>query len=300
MARLRLRVEIARLSVFRHNLDRWAVVFPDPWPRMILHVVLALAVWFLPPMARRSRRYAVRLAGEIYLPFIFPLFYAEMAELGLVFHDFNASLDPWFIQLEERIFGFQPSLEWARAWPWPVLHELMEFAYFTYYFIPFTVLFLILRGRGIPDSLRWGALRDFIRDQGATMLICYTIYTLFPVWGPKYFRAGFVEVDGWIFTDIMRHIHSTQAILGAAFPSSHVAATLVPWWHVWRWFPQHRAWMTTLFVLLCLSTVYCRYHYVVDVMGGLLLGTLIIAIGERNREAKPAGAFAARAEAEGA
>jgi membrane-associated phospholipid phosphatase len=242
---------------------------------------MALAVWILPPLARRSRYKVIRLAGEIYLPFIFPFFYGEMATLGIVFLDFEASLDPWFIRLEEMIFGFQPSLEWSRVWPWPWLHELFEFSYFTYYFVALTTLLLIWKGKPMVDAKRWPAMRAFIRDLGATMLICYSLYTFLPVWGPKYFQAGPVEVPGYLFTRIMEHIHANGAILGAAFPSSHVAATMIPWYHVCKWFPQHRWWMTSLFVMVCASTVYCRYHYVVDVVGGIMLGALVLWAGER-------------------
>ncbi|MFH1843274.1 MAG: phosphatase PAP2 family protein [bacterium] len=294
-----MRRNLAQLALYRRNLDRWTVVYlvtsafypllrpavaPNLWAGILTHAGLALAVWYLPPLMRRSRHVTLRLIGEIYLPFIFPLFYREMEYLGIVFLDFDASFDPWFISLEETLFGGQLSLVWSSAWPWPWFHELMEFAYFSYYLISLVVLILIWRCRGIPDGQRWNALQAFVWDLGATMLICYSLYIFFPVWGPKYFQAGPVEVPGWIFTRIMEHIHVEGAILGAAFPSSHVAATLVPWWHVWKWFPQHRWWMTVLFGLLCAATVYCRYHYVVDVIGGLLLGSLILWAGGRHRE----------------
>ncbi len=287
---------LAQLSIYRLDLDRWTVVYlvvsafypllkPAVASRLglglAIHLVLAAAVWYLPPLARRSRHKALRLAGEIYLPFIFPFFYGEMAQLELVFYDLEASLDPWFIELEEKIFGFQPSLEWSRVWPWPWLHELFELAYFSYYFVSLTTLILILKSRPLADAQRLPALRGFIRDLGATMLICYTLYTFLPVWGPKYFQAGPVAVSGYLFTRIMEHIHTHGAILGAAFPSSHVAATMIPWYHVCKWFPQHRWWITLMLVMVCASTVYCRYHYVVDVIGGILLGGLILWLGER-------------------
>jgi len=293
---------LSRLSLQRLDLDRWTVVYlvvsgfypflqpsvtPRPWLGLAVHLMLALAIWYLPPLARRSPHPVLRLAGEIYLPFIFPFFYGEMEYLELVFYDFHASLDPYFIFLEEKIFGCQPSLVWSQVWPWPWLHELFEFAYFSYYFTALLALILILRSRIIPDELRWPALRAFIRDLGATMLICYTLYTFLPVWGPKYFQVGPVEVPGWLFTRIMEHIHTHGSILGAAFPSSHVAATMIPWWHICKWFPQHRWWMTLLFVTLCASTVYCRYHYVVDVFGGLLLGSAVLWLGARFGETSP-------------
>ena len=294
-----LRHKLARLAVHRRDLDRWAVIYlvasalypflrptveHSMWPHLGLHALLALAVWYLPPLGRRSQHYILRLAGEVYLPFIFPLFYNEIRKLEVIFYDFHASLDPYFISLEQHLFGGQPSLEWSRVWPWPWFHELMEFAYFSYYFISLAVLIMILRAPSLSREQRWPVMQAFVKDLSATMLICYTLYTFFPVWGPKYFRAGPVQVPGWIFTHIMDYIHLHGAILGAAFPSSHVAATLIPWWYVWKWFPRQRWWMTLLFVCLCMATVYNRYHYVVDVIGGLLLGTAILVISSRSRE----------------
>lgn len=294
-----LKRRLARLTLARRDLDRWAVVYlvasglypflgtpppAGPWLRLLLHAALALAIWYLPPLARRSRHAALRLAGEVYLPFVFPLFYAEMEYLGLVFYDFQNSLDPSFIDLESKLFGFQPSLAWARAWPWPWLHELLEFAYFSYYWIHLFVLVLLLRTRRLTPESRWPAVRAYVRDLSATMLVCYSIYTFFPVWGPKYFQAGPVELSHGPFATIMHYIHANGAILGAAFPSSHVAATLIPWWHAWKNAPGSRPWMTALLVLLATSTVYCRYHYVVDVLGGFLLGALILWLGDRYGE----------------
>jgi membrane-associated phospholipid phosphatase len=63
---------------------------------------------------------------------------------------------------------------------------------------------------------------------------------------------------------------------GAAFPSSHVAATfLVAWWGS-KHFERMKIcyWLTCLF--LSIATVYCMFHYAVDVMGGLLLGVLAV------------------------
>lgn len=291
-----LRRHLVQLSLRRMNYDRLTVVylllsafypvlkpsvFPQPWANAALHGALALFVWFVPPLLRGARHVGMRLLGEIYLPLIFPLFYAEMEYLGVIYFPFENSLDPALIRLEQWIFGCQPSIEWSRAWPWPWFHELMEFAYFTYYFLAAAYVWLLMRAPGLPSERRWDALRDFVRDLSVTMLICYTFYTLFPAWGPKYFRLGFIDVGGGPFTAIMRHIHENGAILGAAFPSSHVAASLVPWWHTWQRFPRHRWWMTTLFVLLCMSTVYNRYHYVVDVFAGLLLGSLVMYGGAR-------------------
>ena len=287
---------LVRLSLGRMNIDRWAVIyllvsacfpllrpsiFPHPWLNALVHGAMAVAIWFLPPWLRSRRHVAARLLGEIYLPLIFPLFYTELQYLGLIFFSFESSLDPGLIHMEQVIFGFQPSLRWSEVWPWPWFHELMEFAYFSYYFLAVIFLVLVFRARDLSREARWDAVREFVRDLSAVMLICYTLYTIFPAWGPKYFRAGFVDVGGWVFTRIMLHIHQNGAILGAAFPSSHVAASFIPWLHTWRSFPRHRWWMTILFILLCMSTVYCRYHYVVDVAAGMMLSIFVVYTMDR-------------------
>ncbi len=285
---------LIQLSLGRVNFDRLVVVylvlsafypvlnsavFPHPWLNALQHSLLALAVWFVVPLLRCSRHFVVRLAGSIYLPLLFPLFYGEMLHLGLIYFDFDHSIDPSLIQFEQQLFGFQPSIAWSVAWPWPWFHELMEFSYFSYYFLDVAFLLLVFKSGHIAPRRQWGLVHNFITDLSVTMLICYTMYTLFPAWGPKYFRLGYVDVDGWIFTDIMHYIHDHGALLGAAFPSSHVAASMIPWWHTWRRFPQHRWWITTIFALLCMSTVYNRYHYGVDVIGGLVLGGLVLFAG---------------------
>lgn len=293
---IRIASVLPRIAAERGILERMAVVYlitsalypllrpqviTDPGANLIRHAALALVIWFLPPWLRTRSAFVPRLLGTIYLPLLFPLLYSEMGRASLIFYDFRDSLDPAFIKAEGILFGCQPSLEWSRVWPWPWFHELMELAYFSYYFVSVTCLVLLLAGPGMASDQRWPAVRSFIRDLSATMLLCYTLYTFFPVWGPKYFETGPIPVSGGICTRIMLHIHENGAFLGAAFPSSHVAATVIPWWYVWKWLPRHRWWITTMLVSLSAATVYCRYHYVVDVIGGLGLAWAILYLGTR-------------------
>lgn len=258
------------------------------WPHLALHLVLAAAVYLVPPLLRSRPRWPLRLLGVIYLPMMLPLFYAELEFLGVIFFPYGQSFDPQLIALEQRIFGFQPSLEWSRAWPWPWLLELMQFAYFSYYFIAALVLLLIWRAGRRPAARNWALTAAMTRDLSAVMLSCYVWFVVFPVWGPKYFDylgiAGSVASEGlhgWLFTDIMIWLHAHGALHGAAFPSSHVAGSLVAWWWGWKLAPRHRWWLTSLWALLGLSIVYCRYHYVIDLAAGLVWGALVVWLTNR-------------------
>lgn len=50
-------------------------------------------------------------------------------------------------------------------------------------------------------------------------------------------------------------------------------------WFTWRCFPRLRVAHAVLVVLLCLATVYCRYHYAVDVLAGIAAGAVLIPLG---------------------
>jgi hypothetical protein len=53
---------------------------------------------------------------------------------------------------------------------------------------------------------------------------------------------------------------------GAALPSSHVAVAVCTVYFSFRYLPRIRYLHLIMAILLCGSTVYCRYHYVVDVL----------------------------------
>jgi membrane-associated phospholipid phosphatase len=65
---------------------------------------------------------------------------------------------------------------------------------------------------------------------------------------------------------------------GAAFPSSHVAIAIVTVSFSFRYLRPIR-WLHAVDVLLlCTATVYCRYHYVVDVFAGALAALALLPI----------------------
>ncbi len=259
-----------------------------PWPHLGLHLLMSAAVFVVPPLLRSRPQWPLRLLGVIYLPMLLPYLYSELEFLGVVFFPYGHSFDPQLIALEQRIFGFQPSLEWSRAWPWAWLLELMQFAYFSYYYIGALTLVLIwTAGRRTP-ARNWALSAVLTRDLAAVMLSCYVWFVFFPVWGPKYFAyqgvAGTIASEGlrgWLFDAIMGWLHANAALHGAAFPSSHVAGSLVAWWWGWRLAPQHRWWLTGLWTLLGLSIVYCRYHYAVDLAAGIAWGALVVWLVNR-------------------
>ena len=89
------------------------------------------------------------------------------------------------------------------------------------------------------------------------------------------------ELRGGAFTAVINFIEKFGRVRGAAFPSEHVAGSIAALWDAWR----HRKWLfwvlLPLVLCMCVSTVWGRYHCLVDVFGGMITGTLGCVIGKR-------------------
>lgn len=84
------------------------------------------------------------------------------------------------------------------------------------------------------------------------------------------------RLQAGVFFQIMKWIYREFGSPGSAFPSSHVAVALCTVFFSFRYLRRIRYAHLGVAVLLCLSTVYCRYHYVVDVLAGLVTAAVVI------------------------
>jgi membrane-associated phospholipid phosphatase len=192
--------------------------------------------------------------------------------------------------MDEIIFGFQPSLTFMQSLPyWPV-SEIFYASYFSYY-VMITGVGLALYLRNRQQFFHYLSVVSFV------FYICYFAYLFTPVTGPRVFfrvidgyalppdvRPEFVPefpaaVQAGPFYQIMAWIYENFEASGAAFPSSHVAVAITTLWFSFRYLPRIRIAHLMMVVLLSLSTVYCRYHYVVDVVAGILTAAVLVPLG---------------------
>jgi membrane-associated phospholipid phosphatase len=182
-------------------------------------------------------------------------------------------LDGFFMHLDVRTFGEFPAFFLRGKQGNAFLDEFFHFFYFSYYLIiPLTGILLFRKDVKLFES--------FIFQLSSLFYLCFAIYILLPVEGPIAVRNAYYH-QGGLFQAMVDFIYAGGENPGAAFPSSHVAATfLVAWWgstHFERM--KILYWLTCLF--LSIATVYCMFHYAVDVIGGLLLGVLAVATFNR-------------------
>jgi len=182
--------------------------------------------------------------------------------------------DAKLIAFDHWLTGVNPSL-WLERFAHPALNEFMQFAYFSYF------LFLLILGAILYYRREWESYWAVMTYSAVGYSLGYIIAMLFPVQSPWFTFAGMWhgELVGGPFTAAINLIEKCGRVHGAAFPSQHVAGAMAALWGAWR----HRRWLFWVFlpfvVCMCVSTVYVRNHYVADVLGGLITGTVGYFIG---------------------
>jgi len=175
----------------------------------------------------------------------------------------DATIQGW----ERALFGGQPSYDLIRRYPSVWLSGLLHLAYFSYYptiLLPPPVL--ALRGD-------WDGARRVIAASITAYIICFAVFTLFPVAGPNWVwdhPTGPVR-DVWSARLVYTLLEGGSSV-GTAFPSSHVAATFATVIAAWRAWPPLGRVTVVPFVLLTIAVVYCQMHYAVDALVGLAFG----------------------------
>ncbi len=177
-------------------------------------------------------------------------------------------LDGFFMNLDVWIFGEFPAFFLRGKHGNAFLDEFFHFFYFSYYLIiPLTGILLFRKDVKLFES--------FVFQLSSLFYLCFAIFILLPVEGPIALRNEYYHPGG-PFQTMVDFSYAKGENPGAAFRSSHVAATFLGAWWGSTHFKRMKIsyWLTCLF--LSISTVYCMFHYAVDVMGGLLLGLFAI------------------------
>jgi hypothetical protein len=205
-------------------------------------------------------------------------FYPLMAVLGLysaiglvnaaaaISHD--AAVQRW----EAALFGAQPSRDWIRAWPLPALSWTLHVAYLSYY------VTLAAAPLGLWLSGRRAGARHVAFLMMLTFYLCYAVFLLFPVTGPRYvFAQADNAATAVLPARLAQRLLNGNAAWGTAFPSSHVAVSLVGAATAARYWTAFGGALLVPAVLLTFGTVYGQFHYASDAIAGCLLAATVLA-----------------------
>ncbi len=176
--------------------------------------------------------------------------------------------DRQLYEIDYRLLGVNPTV-WIESYINPYLTELMYILYFFYFPMPLIILGYLFRKK-LFKELDKSLVFLLVTYYGA-----YLMYFLVPALGPRYYTELVMQqslsLDGLWLTDIIRNtISSLEHNKFDAFPSLHTAISLATiiiiaqYRKIWLWF------FIPVLIGILVSLIYCRYHYFIDIIGGII------------------------------
>jgi membrane-associated phospholipid phosphatase len=260
-------------AVLVTRLDRLAHA-----PLVVLAHALVVLVAVMAPRLRRAGAVGA-FVGAFYPLLLTVALYTEIGLLNVargVVHD--AVVQRW----EQSLFGLQPSRDWIRAWPSPAASTLLHAAYLSYYLILAAAPLGLWLHRQRDDAARVLLLMM------STFYLCYAVFLLFPVAGPRYlYPLADNAATRTALARATQRLLDNGAAWGTAFPSSHVAVSLVAAGGAFGAWRALGAVLVPAAVLLTLGTVYGQLHYAVDALAGVAVAAAVL-LGARLATARKA------------
>jgi membrane-associated phospholipid phosphatase len=219
------------------------------------------------------RRFRILGVLHMFYPIIFiPILFDSFADLLPWVSPVEQ--DPMLIAWDLALLGVHPTV-WLERFIHPWLTEILTWAYTSYYFLPPILAVALYWKRKIADFDRavFGVVLGFY--------LSYVGYFLVPAVGPRFTlihlqTTGLPEV--FMADSIRETLNVLERFKQDAFPSGHTAVVLLVLFYAWQ-FIRGLFWVfLPVVVSLIISTVYLRYHYVVDVIAGIVLAVVCIGL----------------------
>jgi len=256
------------------------------WPLFIgVNLAVLVAIGILARFAE-LRGAVWNLLHGFYMMLCIPIAFKEMYFLVPAIHpvDFDAAL----IAIDRILFGTDVTV-WLKGWSHPLLTEILQMAYASYYLLP-----LILA----VDFYRKKRVRAFKTVFLFVILgfyLSYFGYVSVPAIGPRFTQHEFeqkdVDLPGVLLTPYLRDYTNTgesippgtefpaAKVQRDVFPSGHTQITLLVIFLAFRFRARARWFLGVTGSLLIIATVYLRYHYVIDLFAGALFAWMTVELG---------------------
>ena len=248
------------------------------WPQLIVkNSLLALAIISFASLRRRDPRSRLYNFTHALLPIVSVL--VIFNSLGDIIPFIRKHYyDDVLIRIDYMFFATYPTV-WLERFNNAFLTSLFQVAYISYYCIPIALGISLF----IKDK------KDEFEIAVFAVLLCFYLsyigYILFPAVGPRFTLNHKQTMDlqaGPMTLWIQQTLDTLEHNKTDAFPSGHTAVALVSFYYAWAYGEKmlFRILVPTVSALV-ISTVYLRYHCVIDVVAGIMLAVLTILISPR-------------------
>lgn len=267
--------------VFLIFLSFLNIIFMQKVSQWYLHLIEnTLIIVFITLVSYQSAKTKKFVWKQLHLWYLVPFVFIIFKEMYYMIDPIRGIIyDDILILIDRFIFRADPTVELYKIAN-PYLTELLQIVYGTFYFLP------VILG---VDLMYQNKLKEF--DFSAFIIVygfCLSFigYILVPAIGPRFtlhnFEMNNLEMPGIFVTNFLREVvNSAESIptgtLNPAvvvqrdcFPSGHTQMTLLVMFLSMKYRSRIRWFFIINGILLIFATVYLRYHYVADLIGGLV------------------------------
>jgi len=230
-------------------------------------MVIIAGVAFL---GNRFDRSFLKCLRDWYTPAVLIVFYLENRTLIPLVNPHD--MDEWLIRIDQFLFlGHHPTILMERFTS-PVLSEVLQIFYASFYFLPFALSVMLYVTKP----------RSRFHISASTILVAFYLsyigYYITPAIGPRFtldYLQTFQLKGVFLFADIRNMLAEAEGVMRDCCPSGHtmisVLTVLLARRYARRFFPVACIWAG----FIIFSSVYLRYHYVVDLIAGAILSFLV-------------------------
>jgi len=249
-------------------------------------MIIACCVWY----GQTGSRIALLFRSFYILPVGYMMYAQVHNYIPLVNpNNFDALLAVW----DYALFGVNPT-EWVYRFGHPILTEYFQIWY------SFFQLLLVVPAVSLYRQNRMPEFRIYAMTLLFAFYFSYLCYFAMPAIGPRFevhdFHAIERELPGLVLTDPFRALidagNNIQPNMDDPYnfvnrdcmPSGHTMLSILGILMVWRLRTGWRKLVTVGGISIIISTVYLRYHYVVDLIVGIILALIVFFIYEKLAE----------------
>lgn len=266
--------------VFSAQIELWLLL-------IVLNFILITIVVLL---ASKTKESSSELLKNIHFYYVVPLIFLTFKEVYVIISSIHATdYDNLLISVDRFLFGLDPTV-FLYQFANPILTEILQIAYGTFFFLP---IILAIEFHLKKDYSKFNFI---IFSVVLGFFLSYLGYLIFPAIGPRFtlhdFELTNIELPGIFLTNFLREIvnagesipsgtlNPIEVVQRDVFPSGHTQMTLIVMFLAVKLKSKNKIFFLIDGSLLIIATVYLRYHYVVDLIGGLVFMILTMIIGK--------------------
>jgi membrane-associated phospholipid phosphatase len=266
--------------IYRDRIELWFTL-------VLLNIGVILFAFAL---AFFEEKYNNRFWRIIHYWYIAPLILLTFKELYFMIKPIRqVDYDYLFIAIDRWMFGTDPT-HFLYQFSHPVLTEILQIIYGLFYFLPIILSLALMRNKRYvaADFVVFSVIYGFY--------LSYLGYFTLPGIGPRFTLHDFANINedlpGLFLTNFLREMVNTGesipfgtlepdvVVQRDIFPSGHTMITLIVMYLSVKLKSRSRYFLLPIGALLIFSTVYLWYHYVIDLIGGLIFAVFSLWTGK--------------------